>query len=168
VDNVVKVFFSYKKVDERAATTIVEALNENAADKLDITYMAGFTEQFAGQRWRDQISKGVRSANWFILLLPDPSDELDWCLFETGLFEAQLLRRPADLCTIPTPKSRIDPGLSGDRGDAAGGREIPAHDAVGEDGSRAASHQQQDRETHPGIGPACDRCHPCSETQAEP
>jgi hypothetical protein len=98
VDNVVKVFFSYKKVDERAATTIVEALNENAADKLDITYMAGFTEQFAGQRWRDQISKGVRSANWFILLLPDPSDELDWCLFETGLFEAQLTSADRLIC----------------------------------------------------------------------
>ena len=98
VDNVVKVFFSYKKVDERAATAIVEVLKENSADKLDITYMAGFTEQFAGQRWRDQISKGVRSANWFILLLPDPSDELDWCLFETGLFEAQLTSADRLIC----------------------------------------------------------------------
>ncbi len=98
VDNVVKVFFSYKKVDERAATAIVEVLKENSADKLDITYMAGFAEQFAGQRWRDQISKGVRSANWFILLLPDPSDELDWCLFETGLFEAQLTSADRLIC----------------------------------------------------------------------
>jgi len=98
VDNVVKVFFSYKKVDERAATAIVEVLKENSADKLEITYMAGFTEQFAGQRWRDQISKGVRSANWFILLLPDPSDELDWCLFETGLFEAQLTSADRLIC----------------------------------------------------------------------
>jgi hypothetical protein len=98
VDNVVKVFFSYKKVDERAATAIVEVLSENAADKLEITYMAGFAEQFAGQRWREQISKGVRSANWFILLLPDPSDELDWCLFETGLFEAQLTSADRLIC----------------------------------------------------------------------
>ena len=43
VDNVVKVFFSYKKVDERAATAIVDGLRENSADKLDVTYMAGFT-----------------------------------------------------------------------------------------------------------------------------
>ncbi len=98
VDNVVKVFFSYKNVDERAATAIVEVLKENAADKLEITYMAGFAEQFAGQRWREQISKGVRSANWFILLLPDPSDELDWCLFETGLFEAQLTSADRLIC----------------------------------------------------------------------
>lgn len=98
VDGTVKVFFSYKRVDERAATAIVDVLRQNSADKLDITYMAGFTEQYAGQRWRDQISKGVRSANWFILLLPDPSDELDWCLFETGLFEAQLTSADRLIC----------------------------------------------------------------------
>ena len=71
--------------------------------------MAGFTEQYAGQRWRDQISKGVRGANWFILLLPDPSDELDWCLFETGLFEAQLTSADRLICLhhpdteVPSP-----------------------------------------------------------------
>ena len=120
VDNVVNVFFSYKKVDERAATAIVEALTEFAADKLKITYMAGFTEQFAGRRWRDQISKGVRSANWFILLLPDPSDELNWCLFETGLFEGQLTSADRDLSAPSRHRSPAsDPGLSGDRGDAA-------------------------------------------------
>jgi len=109
VDNVVKVFFSYKKVDERAATTIVDVLKENSADKLEVTYMAGFTEQYAGRRWRDQISKGVRGANWFILLLPDPSDELDWCLYETGLFEAQLTSADRLICLhhpdteVPSP-----------------------------------------------------------------
>jgi len=29
----------------------------------------------------------VCRANWFILLLPDPSDDWDWCLYETGLFD---------------------------------------------------------------------------------
>jgi len=95
VDNVVKVFFSYKKVDEQAAKAIVGMLRENSAGKLKITYMGDFPN---GVPWKPLISKGVRSANWFILLLPDPSDELDWCLFETGLFEAQLTSADRLIC----------------------------------------------------------------------
>jgi hypothetical protein len=88
-EQVINVFFSYKTKDEAAATAIVNLLNNYSAGKLDITYQARFTEEIAGQDWREKIRNGVCNANWFILLMPDPSDELDWPLFEAGIFEGQ-------------------------------------------------------------------------------
>ena len=88
-DKVVKVFFSYKSKDKCAAELIVKVLKDNAADKLQITFQGEFTAEIAGRQYRQHIRERVRQANWFILLLPDPSDELDWCLYETGQFEAQ-------------------------------------------------------------------------------
>jgi len=87
--NSVSIFFSYKKKDESAAKEVVGILRKLSAEKLKITYQAEFTNDIAGKKWRDQIQKAVKEANWFILLLPDPSDDWDWCLYETGLFEAQ-------------------------------------------------------------------------------
>ena len=86
---VVFVFFSYKEKDERTAKTIVKLLRKHSAEKLQITYQAEFTRKITGQEWRQKIKEEVRRANWFILLLPDPSDDWDWCLYETGLFDRQ-------------------------------------------------------------------------------
>jgi hypothetical protein len=86
---VVNVFFSYKTEDEAAARAIVDLMEENAAGKLNITYQARFTEEIVGQSWRQEIRNAVDKANWFILLMPDPSNELDWPLYEVGLFEGQ-------------------------------------------------------------------------------
>jgi len=108
-NKVVRVFFSYKKKDEAAARAVVDVLREGSADKLFITYQGEFTQEIAGKQWRQQIHESVRQANWFILLLPDPSDELDWCLYETGLFEAQFTAADRLIClhhpdsVIPSP-----------------------------------------------------------------
>src|SRR5215467_5261190 len=108
-DKVVKVFFSYKKEDESAANVLVQVLRENSAEKLDITFQGDVTKEISGMQWRQQIRDRVRQANWFILLLPNPSDELDWCLFETGLFEAQLTSADRLICLhhpdteVPSP-----------------------------------------------------------------
>jgi hypothetical protein len=37
------------------------------------------------------IREGIKKAHWFILLLPDPSVDWDWCLFETGMFRAKMV-----------------------------------------------------------------------------
>ena len=95
---VINVFFSYKTKDEAAATAIVDLLNMHAAGKLNITYQARFTGEIAGQNWREKIRNAVRNANWFILLMPDPSDELDWPLFEAGIFEGQLTSADRLIC----------------------------------------------------------------------
>jgi hypothetical protein len=87
-ENVVRVFFSYKKKDEDVATKIMELLRIHSADKLQIISMADFERDIAGKPFREFIREEVQRANWFILLLPDPSDGWDWCLYEAGLFEA--------------------------------------------------------------------------------
>ena len=86
---VVFVFFSYKDKDERAAKAIVNLLRKYSAEKLKITYQAEFTKEITGRQWRQKIKEEVCRANWFLLLLPDPSDDWDWCLYETGLFDRQ-------------------------------------------------------------------------------
>src|SRR5262245_39985778 len=88
-DRTLPVFFSYKKKEERAAKAIVELLREKSAGKLGIVYQAEFGQDIVGRKWRDEIRASISQSNWFILLLPDPSDDWDWCLFETGFFEAQ-------------------------------------------------------------------------------
>lgn len=111
-DKVVKVFFSYKQEDESAAKAVVKVLRASSAGKLKITYQGDFTQEITGMQWRQQIRESVREANWFILLLPDPSDELAWCLFETGLFEAQLT--PADrLICLHHPDTAIPSPIDG-------------------------------------------------------
>jgi hypothetical protein len=85
----INVFFSYKSKDEKTAKAVVDVLRKNSAGKLSITYQADFTENISGRLWRDKITTEICKANWFILLLPDPSDDWDWCLFETGIFEGQ-------------------------------------------------------------------------------
>ena len=105
-DKTIPVFFSYKKKDEEAAKAVVKTLRKYSAEKLDITYQADFTEEVAGKLWRDKIRQAIHPANWFILLLPDPSDEWDWCLFETGLFVAR--RSSADrLICLHHPATKI-------------------------------------------------------------
>jgi hypothetical protein len=108
----VKIFFSYKAKDEAAAQVVVSVLRESSADKLEITFQGEFTQDIVGRRWREHIHDRVRQANWFILLLPDPSDDLDWCLYETGLFEAQLT--PADrLICLHHPDVEIPDPIEG-------------------------------------------------------
>jgi len=108
-EKVVYVFFSYKKKDERAAKAVVNILRKYSAGKLRITYQAEFTEEIVGKQWREKIRKEVCRANWFILLLPDPSDDWDWCLYETGLFDRQPTSADRLICfhhpdtQIPSP-----------------------------------------------------------------
>ncbi|MEJ2330082.1 MAG: toll/interleukin-1 receptor domain-containing protein, partial [Gammaproteobacteria bacterium] len=100
------IFFSYKKKDEAAAVAVVKRLRKYAGDKLRITYQAEFTEDIAGRPWREWIRDEISRANWFILLLPDPSDDWDWCLYETGLFD----RRPTSadrLICLHHPDTKI-------------------------------------------------------------
>jgi hypothetical protein len=94
----INVFFSYKSKDEKTAKAVVDVLRKNSAGKLSITYQAEFTENIPGKHWRDNITTEICQANWFILLLPDPGDELDWCLFETGIFAGQLTASDRLIC----------------------------------------------------------------------
>lgn len=95
---VIHVFFSYKKKDEEAARKIIGVLKENSNKKLEIHSMLDFSREAVGKVWRQRIRESVRQAQWFILLFPDPHDDWDWCLFETGLFEARLTSADRLIC----------------------------------------------------------------------
>jgi hypothetical protein len=111
-EQIVNVFFSYKRKDEAAAKMIVQLLRDNAAGKLAITHQGDFTAEITGRSWRETINKAVRRANWFVLLLPYPSDELDWCLYETGLFEAQLTSSDRLIC-LHHPDTKVPSPIEG-------------------------------------------------------
>jgi hypothetical protein len=88
--NRVKVFFSYKFVDTKAATTVVDELLKYAGGKLEVTIAENF-KQLVGTDYAKAIRKAISEAHWFILLLPDPAVDWDWCLFETGMFRRGML-----------------------------------------------------------------------------
>ncbi len=94
----IRVFLSYKSKDEEIAREVVDVLRKNSAGKLQVTFQAEFGEKYGGEKWRSKIHKEICKANWFILLFTDPSDDWDWCLYETGLFEAQLTRADRLIC----------------------------------------------------------------------
>lgn len=110
--NVINVFFSYKSKDEQTASEVVQILRKLSAGKLDITYQAEFTKETTGKKWRRKIRRSIKGANWFILLLPDPSDDWDWCLFETGLFEANHTSADRLIC-IHHPDIKIPNPIEG-------------------------------------------------------
>jgi hypothetical protein len=110
--NEISVFFSYKKKDQAAAEAIVGALREISAGKLQITYQADFPKDCLGKKWRVRIRQEIHHANWFILLFPDPSDDWDWCLFETGLFESRFTSGDSLIC-IHHPDTRIPNPIEG-------------------------------------------------------
>ena len=91
IDGKIRVFFSYKQQDEETAKSVVKELRLYAAGKLKIVFAAEFGEKIPGAKWNKMIREGIKKAHWFILLLPDPSVDWDWCLFETGMFRAKMV-----------------------------------------------------------------------------
>ncbi len=111
-NNSVSVFFSYKKKDESAAKEIVTVLRKFAGERLKITYAAEFKGDIVGKHWRSKIREEIHHANWFILLFPDPSDDWDWCLYETGLFESQFTSADSLIC-LHHPDTKIPNPIEG-------------------------------------------------------
>lgn len=94
-NNQIEIFFSYKIKDEAVASAVVRQIRAIAGEKLRITYAKEFE---TGKDYREKILRATRNANWFILLLPDPADDWDWCLYESGLFRAKKLPGDRLIC----------------------------------------------------------------------
>ena len=107
---VINVFFSYKQKDERAARIIVDVLRESSAEKLQITYQAEFLQAIEQAVARDQ--QGSSKCQLVHSLASRPFRGTGLCLFETGLFEAQLT--PADrLICLHHPDTAVPSPIEG-------------------------------------------------------
>lgn len=105
--NQINIFFSYKLKDEAVASSVVKAMR-SASTRLNITYAREFE---SGKDYREKILRATRNAHWFILLLPDPAEDWDWCLYESGLFRAKTF--PGDrLICIHHKDSKIPDQIS--------------------------------------------------------
>lgn len=80
-----KVFISHKAKDRNAAETIRRALSLYGAGNLEIFVSERIS---AGTVWAPEIWDSLEHADWLLLLYTDPSEDWDWCLFETGFFAA--------------------------------------------------------------------------------
>lgn len=109
----INVFVSYKKQDEDAARTVVRELRKYGGRHLSIEYMAEFAESTAGEDFNKKIRECIQKAHWFILLLPDPSVDWDWCLFETGMLRVRMLEGVHKLICLHHPhQTELPPQIS--------------------------------------------------------
>lgn len=103
-----KIFVSYKLAEVDTAQAIVQTLR-GASAKLDIRFAA---EIPPGTEWRDFIVEHTATANWLILLMTDPDEDWDWCLFECGRFEASMAASTDRLVCLVPPRYKPPSQLS--------------------------------------------------------
>ena len=78
----VTAFCSYKTKDKPVALKLEALFSKWSGHKLRMIHMAQFP---SGKEWRKKI-KEIPSADWFLLLMPEPEADRDWPLFEAGYF----------------------------------------------------------------------------------
>lgn len=104
-----RVFVSYKKSEAAMAQVVLDELRERAGTKMEFSWSEEYPP---GEEWRQKISRSIKEANWFLLLLPDPAIDWDWCLYETGLFRASMLPGDRLICLhhpdVPRPDQISD------------------------------------------------------------
>lgn len=79
----INVFVSYKQEEKEIAAIVIDTLKKLTQGSLNIKSMANIGK---GQKWLPFIVKAIQDAHWFLFLLPDPTQDWDWCLFEAGMF----------------------------------------------------------------------------------
>lgn len=79
----VPIFFSYKQKDLRTARTIHGKIKGLLRNKVDLIWDQDFLR---AELLHEIVKKTIQRSVWFLLLLPDPSDQWDWPLFEGGIF----------------------------------------------------------------------------------
>lgn len=80
-----RIFISHKMKDKLVAKKIVDELKDYAADKFEFFLSENIP---FGEDWSEKIHQNLKKADWLILLYTDPTEEWDWCLYETGFFRA--------------------------------------------------------------------------------
>jgi len=102
-----EVFLSYKIADKAAATRLAAELDVLGRGRISVFVAEKLS---AGEPWPEPIHTKLRTADWLILLYTDPTDDWDWCMYETGYFTACKARLPRHLvclhpagCPPPNP-----------------------------------------------------------------
>lgn len=87
-----RIFISYKEKD-RAATLDIKKLFLKIGGGNVKVFVSG--DEPAGIQWRTGVLNELRQAHILIFLYTDPEARWDWCLYETGYFDAK--QNPAEL-----------------------------------------------------------------------
>jgi len=80
-----EIFLSYKETDKEAANKLATALEFIGRNRIKVFIAAKLD---SGKTWPEAIHKQLHDADWLILLYTDPTDDWDWCMYETGFFTA--------------------------------------------------------------------------------
>jgi hypothetical protein len=78
------VFFSHKVNDQKVTSQLKELLAHHTQN---IDYFISEDIE-KGTRWREIIAKRLNLANFLVLVFTDPDEDWEWCLYETGFFDA--------------------------------------------------------------------------------
>jgi TIR domain len=81
-----RVFISYKEKDRAATLDIKKALLRIGGGNIRV-FVSG--DEPAGIQWREGVLNELRQAHILIFLYTDPEARWDWCLYETGYFDAR-------------------------------------------------------------------------------
>src|SRR5271166_5905135 len=86
------VFISHKTKDKHVAHSIKSLLAQHTAN---VDYFVS-EEIEKGERWRRTIIEQLNLSHFLVLVFTDPDENWNWCLYETGFFDAltQLADQP--------------------------------------------------------------------------
>jgi TIR domain len=87
-----RVFISYKEKDRAATLDIKRVLLKIGGGNIRV-FVSG--DEPAGIQWREGVLNELRNAHILIFLYTDPEARWDWCLYETGYFDAK--QNPTEL-----------------------------------------------------------------------
>ena len=97
----VRIFISHKEEDHEIARAIKRILLGRTG-RLEV-YI--FEEVPAATDWEDWIQETLAKSDVLLLLYTTPSYEWDWCLYETGLFAADVNKKVVCLCNAQDHKN---------------------------------------------------------------
>lgn len=106
---VVNVYLSYDAKDAYPAAIVREQLRACGNGRFSF---ASSGELIESADFDGEIEKVLRKTDWFVLILTEPSDTWDWCLYEAGMYGAHKRAHNRMICLhapdIKPPKSIRD------------------------------------------------------------
>ena len=80
----IRIFVSHKQQDFQAAHQLKKILGERSGNQVKI--FVSEQDIKGGDKWGEALKSVLQSSRLLILLYTNPTEDWDWCLYETGLF----------------------------------------------------------------------------------